>query len=247
MNTECTYNPQKSKDIEVDITKSLIQETQKQMFNILEQSLQQSYANLTLETPVKAEEQSAKFINNDNIVILTSYNEDSMKADDWNEEEDDWNLDGVQPSLPSPSMQPAASSPDNTTTKVVAPTASGSNIRGAASTHANTSRSNNVSRPSAYISAIPVGYEDDDDYNNYYWPDNPRLIAMSSSFASSINFRGRPNNCQVRGNRSGNYHNAQSFPRPPPWHNHPYGRKTHSQEALWARAFRKVARRCPIP
>ena len=65
MNTACTYDPRKTKDISVDITKSLIPETQKQMFNILEHLLQESYANLTLETPVKAEEQAAKYINND--------------------------------------------------------------------------------------------------------------------------------------------------------------------------------------
>ena len=198
VNTDCTFDPQTAKHIVVGITKSLIQKTQKQMFSAFKQSLQQSYASLSLETPVKAEEQSAKFINNDNIVILTSNTGESQTTDDWNEEEDDWNLDGVQPSLPSPSIQPAATSPDDMTPKVVAPTASGSNIRGAAATRSNASRSTNVSRPSAYISAIPAGYEDDDDYNNYYQPDNPRLITMLSTFAASINFRGRPNNRQVR-------------------------------------------------
>ena len=112
----------------VEITKSLIQETQKQMFNILEHSLQKSYATLTLETPVKAKEQSAKYINNDNIVILTSNNEDTLPADDWNEEESDWNIDGVQPTVLPPSVLPATTSPDNTTPKVVATTASSSNF-----------------------------------------------------------------------------------------------------------------------
>ena len=190
MNTDCTFDPQTTKHIVVGITKSLIQETQKQMFSAFEQSLQQTYTSLSLETPVKAEEQSAKFVNNDNIVILTSNTGNPPTTDDWNEEDDDWNLDGVQPSLPSPSIQPATASSDDTTPKVVAPTASTGDISSAAATRTKPGRSSNSSRPSTYISAIPAGYEDDDDYINYYRPDNPRLIATSSTFAASINFRG---------------------------------------------------------
>ena len=98
-------------------------------------------------------------------------------TDDWNEEDDEWNLDGVQPSLPSSSIQPAATSSDDTTPKVVASATSTGNISGAAAAHSNPGRPSLSSRPSAYISAIPAGYEDNDDYINYYRPDNPRLIA----------------------------------------------------------------------
>ena len=246
INTDCTYDPQTVKHIVVGITKTLVQETQKQMFSAFEQLLQQTYASLSLDTPVKAEEQCTKCINNENIVILTSNTGNPPPpTDDWNEEDDAWNLDGVQPALPSSSIQPAATSSDDTTPKVVASAASTGNISGAAAAHSNPRRSSLSSRPSAYISAIPAGYESDDDYLNYYRPDNPRLIATSTSFAASINFRGRPNNRQVRGHRP--YQQPQTFSRPPPWHNRPYGRKTRSQEALRARAYRKVARRYPIP
>ena len=208
------------------------------MFSAFEQSLQQTYASLSLETPVKAEEQSMKFINNENIVILTSNTGNPPPTtDDWNEEDDEWNLDGVQPSLPSSSIQPATTSSDDTTPKVVASATSTGDIQ---------TQADLLSLiPSAYISAIPAGYEDDDDYINYYRPDNPRLIATSTSFAASINFRGQPNNRQVRGHCP--YQHPQTFSRPPPWHNRPYGRKTPSQETLRARAFRKVTRRYPIP
>ena len=194
---------------------------------------------------MKAEEQSMKFINNENIVVLTSNTGNPPPTtDDWNEEDDPWNLDGVQPSLPSPAVQTAATSSDITTPKVVASATSAGNISCAAAANSNTGRSTVSSRPSAYISAIPAGYEDDDDYNTYYRPDNPRLIATSSTFAVSINFRGRPNNTQVRGHRP--YQQPQTFSRPPLWHNRPYGRKTRSQEALRARAYCKVARRYPL-
>ena len=246
LNTDCTFDPQTVKHILVGLTKTVIQETQKQMYSAFEQSLQQTYATISLETPVKAEEQSMKFINNENIVVLTSNTGNPpLTENDWNEIDDAWNLDGVQPSLPSPAVQPAATSSDNTTPKVVASSTSAGHISGAAAANTNTGRSTVSSRPSAYISAIPAGYEDYDDYNAYYRPDNPRLIATSSTFAASINFRGRPNNRQVRGHRP--YQQPQTFSRPPPWHNRPYGRKTRSQEALHARAYRKVARRYLLP
>ena len=190
VNTDCTFDPQTVKHIVVGLTKTLVQETQKQMFSAFEQSLQQTYASLSLETPVKAEEQSTKFINNENIVILTSNTGNPPTTDDWNEEDNERNLDGVQPSLPSPSIQPPATSSDDTMPKVVASVTSTGDILGTAAAHSNPGRSSISSRPSAYISAIPAGYEDDDDYINYYRPDNPRLIATSSTFAASINFRG---------------------------------------------------------
>ena len=56
INTDCTFDPQTVKHIVVGLTKTLVQETQKQMFSAFEQSLQQTYASLSLETPVKAEE-----------------------------------------------------------------------------------------------------------------------------------------------------------------------------------------------
>ena len=246
LNTECTFDPQTVKHILVGITKTVIQETQKQMYNAIEQSLQQTYATLSLETPVKAEEQSMQYINNENIVVLTSNTGNPpLTENDWQEIDDAWNLDGVQPSLPSPAVQPAATSSDTTTPKVVASSTPADHISGAAAANTDTGRSTVSSRPGAYISPIPAGYETDDDYIAYYRPDNPRLIATSSTFAAHINFRGRPNNRQVRGHRP--YQQPQTFSRPPPWHNRPYGRKTRSQEALRARAYRKVARRYPLP
>ena len=246
LNTDCTFDPQTVKHILVGITKTVIQETQKQMYNAIEQSLQQTYATLSLETPVKAEEQSMQYINNENIVVLTSNTGNPpLTENDWQEIDDAWNLDGVQPSLPSSAIQPATTSSDTTTPKVVASSTSADHISGAAAANTNTGRATVSSRPSAYISGIPAGYETDDDYIAYYRPDNPRLIATSSSFAAHINFRGSPNNRQVRGHRP--YQQPQTFSRPPPWHNRPYGRKTRSQEALRARAYRKVARRYPLP
>ena len=139
LNTDCMFDPQTVKHILVGITKLVIQETQKQMYSALEQSLQQTYATISLETPVKAEEQSMKYINNENIVVLTSNTGNPpLTEDDWKEIDDAWNLDGVQPSLPSPAVQPAATSSDNTTPKVVASSTSAGHISGAAVANTNT-------------------------------------------------------------------------------------------------------------
>ena len=127
------------KHIVVGLTKTIVQETQKQMYSAFEQLLQQTYARLSLETLVKAKEQSTKFINNENIVVLTSNTGNPPPTtDDWNEEDDKWNLDGVQPSLPSHAIQPAATSSDDTMPKVVASTTSAGDISGAAAAHLNT-------------------------------------------------------------------------------------------------------------
>ena len=139
LNTDCTFDPQTVKHILVGITKTVIQETQKQMYSAIEQSLQQTYATISLETPVKAEEQSIKYINNENIVVLTSNTGNLPPTeDDWNEIDDAWNLDGVQPSLLSSTVQNAATTSDNTTPKVVASSTSASHISGAAAANTNT-------------------------------------------------------------------------------------------------------------
>ena len=84
------------------------------------------------------------------------------------------------------------------------------------------------------IAGTPAGFEDFEDYFNPQIFSSLPLYAMSPSFAAAVNLRSRPPHQQ--GGARG---------RPRLWDNRPYGRKTRSQEALHARAGRKVQRHFP--
>ena len=100
------------------------------------------------------------------------------------------------------------------------------------------------------VKGIPVGYESD---NSWDFSDGgeadcshaPRTMTL----LAYTSWRGRPNrgweqnysrgaNIAVRGGNA---------PYSRPWHNQPYGRRTRSQEALRARAYRKWQRRHELP
>ena len=71
--------------------KDVIQQTQKHMYDQLQQSLQQTYSGLTLGMPLRAQEHVAQFTKTDEAVILTknlTKNRQTPSYEDWNS--DDW-------------------------------------------------------------------------------------------------------------------------------------------------------------
>ena len=92
----------------------------------------------------------------------------------------------------------------------------------------------NPKRPSATIPGMPAGFEDFKDYFNPRIFNSLPLYATSPSFAAAVNLCSCPPHQQ-----------AGARGRPRPWDKRPYGRKTRSQEALHARAERKV--QCHFP
>ena len=96
------------------------------------------------------------------------------------------------------------------------------------------------------VNGIPAGYETDDSWDNdSHTHEHTHNIVPLLTLRPWNNrpYRGREqhqrqsNNIQVR---TGNAPYAR------PWDNQPYGRRTRSQQALHARAYRKIQRRYPI-
>ena len=99
------------------------------------------------------------------------------------------------------------------------------------------------------VRGIPAGYESD---NSWDFSDGGKADCSQNPRTTTLltytSWRGRPH----RG-REQNYGRTNSIavrggnsPNPWPWHNQPYGRRTHSHEALRTRAYRKWQRRYEI-
>ena len=99
------------------------------------------------------------------------------------------------------------------------------------------------------VNAIPVGYESDDSWDNlshthdhththnivplltlHPWQNSPRRAPDQQQFRQQNTTNLRPGNA----------------PYSRPWDSQPYGRRTHSQQVLRARAYRKVQCRYPL-
>ena len=99
------------------------------------------------------------------------------------------------------------------------------------------------------VNGIPAGYESDDSWDNdshtheHTHTHNIVLLLTLCPWRNSPR-RGREQQ-QPRQNNNTNVHTGHT-PYSRPWDNQPYIRRTRSQQALRARAYRKIQRRYPI-
>ena len=98
------------------------------------------------------------------------------------------------------------------------------------------------------VNGIPAGYETDDSWDN---DSHTHEHTHTHNIVPLLSIRPW-NNCTHRGREQscGQYNNINvqtgHEPYSRPWDNQPYGRRTRSQQALRARAYRKIQRRYPI-
>ena len=102
------------------------------------------------------------------------------------------------------------------------------------------------------VNAIPTGYETDDSWDHdSLTHEQEHAHAHTHNIVPLLALRtwsNRPNRGREQPQRQNNNINVRSghAPYPRPWDNQPYGRCTRSQQALRARAYRKIQCRYPI-
>ena len=213
-------------------TIAVVQNSQALQYDQMHAALQSARNQSSLETPLKAEELlSAHF----NLAVLEGHTithtiPDAEKSPD--------NTQNAEPSTSAPDDQTYVKIPsryaENSATRRTHPTGAVTPTR---------------RRDFGLVNAIPAGYESDDSWDNLShnhehththnivplltlrpWRNSPRRLPEQQQFRQQ----------SATNVRSGN------APYPRPWDSQPYGRRTRSQQALRARAYRKVQRRYPI-
>ena len=100
------------------------------------------------------------------------------------------------------------------------------------------------------VNAIPAGYESDDSWDNVSHTHGPYTHAQHSAVTYTMSVgenspRRAPEQQQFRQQNITNVRSGNA-PYSRLWDSQPYGRRTRSQQALRARAYRKVQRRYPL-
>ena len=219
-----------SRDTLIAYTIAVVQNTQTLQFEQMQVALQTAQNHASIETPLKAEQlMTAHF----NLALLTDDIASSTYVD----------AQTGQTGIPA-SEPPTSADAEETICKAL-------------DTDLRPIRHERVPQPTSavvptyredrgIIKGIPVGYESD---NSWDLSDNAEAdcsrAPRTTTLLAYTSWRGRPNrgreqnygrgaNISVRGG---------NMPHSRPWHNQPYGRRTRSQEALRARAYRKWQRR----
>ena len=214
-------------------TIAIVQNSQALQYDQMHTALQTARNQASLETPLRAEELlTAHF----NLAILEDQ-KDTDKSPDAQKSTD--NTQDAEPSASAPDEQTYVKIPsryaENSATRRPHPT-------GAV---APTCRCEY-----GLVNVIPAGYESDDSWDNLshthehtHTHNIVPLLTLRPWRNSPC--RGREQQQMPRQNNNTNVQTGHA-PYSRPWDNQPYGRRTRSQQALRARAYRKIQCRYPI-
>ena len=214
-------------------TIAIVQNSQALQYDQMHTALQTARNQASLETPLRAEELlTAHF----NLAVLEDQKDinnspDAQKSPD--------TIQDAEPSASAPNEQTYIKIPsryaENSATRrphptgAVAPTCRGEY---------------------GLVNAIPAGYESDDSWDNlshnhkHTHAHNIVPLLTLRPWRNSPR-RGREQQQMPRQNNNTNVR-AGHAPYSRPWDNQPYGRRTRSQQALRARAYRKIQRQYPL-
>ena len=213
-------------------TIAIVQNSQALQYDQMHTALQTARNQASLETPLRAEELlTAHF----NLAILddqknTDISPDAHKSPDTTQD-----------------AEPSASAPDDQTyVKIPSRYAENSATR---RPHPTGAVAPTCRREYGLVNGIPAGYESDDSWDNlshtheHTHTHNIVPLLTLRPWRNSPR-RGREQQ-QPRQNNNTNVRPGHA-PYSRPWDNQPYGRRTRSQQALRARAYRKIQRRYPL-
>ena len=214
-------------------TIAIVQNSQVLQYDQMHSALQTVRNQASIETPLRVEE------------LLTAHFNLAVLAD---QKDIDISPDAQKPAATTQDAELSASAPDEQTyIKIPSRYADNSPAR---RPHPTGAVAPTCRREYRLVNGIPAGYESDDSWDNDShthehththnivpllalrpWRNNPR--------------RGCEQQQQPRQNNNTNVQTGHA-PYSRPWDNQPYGRHTHSQQALRARAYRKIQRRYPL-
>ena len=213
-------------------TIAIVQNSQALQYDQMHTALQTARNQASLETPLRAEELlTAHF----NLAVLedqknTDISPDAHKSPDTTQD-----------------AEPSASAPDDQTyVKIPSRYAENSATR---RPHPTGAVAPTCRCEYGLVNAIPAGYESDDSWDNlshtheHTHTHNIVPLLTLRPWRNSPH-RGREQQ-QPRQNNNTNLRPGHA-PYSRPWDNQPYGRRTRSQQALRARAYRKIQCRYPL-
>ena len=208
-------------------TIAIVQNSQALQYDQMHTALQTARNQASLETPLRAEELlTAHF----NLAVLEDQKDinnspDAQKSPDTTQD-----------------AEPSASAPDDQTyVKIPSRYAENSATR---RPHPTGAVAPTCRRDYGLVNAIPAGYESDDSWDNlshnheHTHTHNIVPLLTLRPWRNSPR-RGREQQQMPRQNNNTNVR-AGHAPYSRPWDNQPYGRRTRSQQALRARAYRKI-------
>ena len=213
-------------------TIAIVQNSQALQYDQMHTALQTARNQASLETPLRAEE-----------LLMAHFNLAILQ----DQKDTDTSPDAQKSTDTTQGTEPSASAPDNQTyIKIPSRYAGNSATR---RPHPTGAVAPTCRREYGLVNAIPAGYESDDSWDNlshthehththnivplltlHPWQNSPR--------------RGREQQ-QPRQHNNTNVPTGHA-PYSQPWDNQPYRRRTRSQQALHARAYRKIQHRYPI-
>ena len=212
---------------------AIVQNSQALQYDQMHTALQTARNQASLETPLRAEELlTAHF----NLAVL----------------EDQKDINNSPDAQKSPDTiqdaEPSASAPDKQTyVKIPSRYAENSATR---RPHPTGAVAPTCRREYGLVNAIPAGYESDDSWDNlshnheHTHTHNIVPLLTLRPWRNSPH-RGREQQQMPRQNNNTNVRAGHAlYSRP--WDNQPYGRHTRSQQALRARAYRKIQCRYPL-
>ena len=213
-------------------TIAIIQNSQVLQYDQMHAALQSARNQASLETPLKAEDLlSAHF----NLAVLEDQtskhtNPDAEKSPD--------NTQNAEPSTSAPD--------DQTYIKILSRYAENTTTR---RTHPTGAVTPTCRRDYGLVNAIPAGYESDDSWDNLSHNHDRahmhNIVPLLTLRPWGNSSRRGPEQQQFRQQSATNIRSGNA-PYSRPWDNQPYRRRTRSQQALRARAYRKVQRRYPV-
>ena len=214
-------------------TIAIVQNSQALQYDQMHTALQTARNQASLETPLRAEELlTAHF----NLAVLEDQKDinnspDAQKSPDTTQD-----------------AEPSASAPDEQTyVKIPSRYAENSATR---RPHPTGAVAPTCRRDYGLVNAIPAGYESDDSWDNlshnheHTHTHNIVPLLTLCPWRNSPH-RGHEQQQMPRQNNNTNVR-AGHAPYSRPWDNQPYGRCTCSQQALHARAYRKIQHRYPL-
>ena len=213
-------------------TIAIVQNTQALQYDQMHAALQTGRNQSSLETPLWAEELlTAHF----NLAVLedktiTDTSPDAKKSPDNTQDPD-----------------PSTSAPDDQTyIKIPSRYAENSAKR---RPHPTGAVAPTCRRDYRLVNAIPAGYESDDSWDNlshnHEHTHTHNIVPLLTLRPWRNSPRRGPEQQQFRQQSATNVRSGNA-PYSRPWDNQPYGRRTRSQQALRARAYRKIQRRYPL-
>ena len=213
-------------------TIAIVQNSQALQYNQMHSALQTARNQASLEMPLRAEE------------LLTAHFNLAVLAD---QKDIDISPDAQKPAATTQDAEPSASAPDEQTyIKIPSRYAENSASRRA---HPTGAVAPTCRREYGLVNRIPAGYESEDSWDNdshtHEHTHTHNIVPLHALRLCRNSPRRGHDQQQPRQNNNTNVRTGHA-PYSRPWDNQPYGRCTRSQQALCARAYRKIQRRYPI-